>query len=213
MINYQTPNIQKKPSSLRYYQDGPPNNINLKTWTLEIETDSGISLGSLTYEELLSFNTFQEIRRYVCVCNWSIKRNWEGFLLSDLLKKFGVCCSDETLFLKQVSLGTKEKGKYDSTIPLYEAVDRRAMIIVGIDGLPLTLEQGFPVRLMDFGLYGYKGVKCLQKIIVTTNFSAGYWEERLGYDKKGLIATKKYWIVDIRKHKLISADRKEVKDF
>ncbi|MBM7644582.1 DMSO/TMAO reductase YedYZ molybdopterin-dependent catalytic subunit [Scopulibacillus daqui] len=31
-----TPNIEKKPSSLRYYQEGPPKSIDLNTWRLSV---------------------------------------------------------------------------------------------------------------------------------------------------------------------------------
>ena len=90
---------------------------------------------------------------------------------------------------------------------------RNALIVTCVDGEPLSLEQGFPARMFDFGLYGYKSVKCIHKLIVTNDFSAGFWEDKMGYDKHGYILEKKYWIVDKRYHKFISSLGKEVTEF
>jgi len=31
-----TPNLDRKPSSLRYYQEGPPKSVDLNTWRLSV---------------------------------------------------------------------------------------------------------------------------------------------------------------------------------
>lgn len=134
----------------------------------------------------------------VCVCNWSIRRTWKGILLSTVIEMAGVS-KPENYFLKQTSIGTKEKGVYQSTIPLSDALSRRAMLIHTVDGEPLPLEQGYPLRLFDFGLYGYKSVKGLRFLEVTDQFDIGEWERRAGYNKDGVIRPKKYWMVDLKK--------------
>ncbi|MGI8386962.1 molybdopterin-dependent oxidoreductase [Robertmurraya sp. P23] len=95
----------------------------------------------------------EESRRMVCVCNWSIRRTWAGVLLSNIIEMEGVSEPDK-YYLKQTSIGTKEKGVYESTIPLADALSRRALIIHSVDGEALPIELGYPLRLYDFGLYG-----------------------------------------------------------
>lgn len=192
-----TPNLDKKPSSLRYYQEGPPKSVDLDTWRLSI---TGLVEKNLcfTYQDLLNMPQIEESRRMVCVCNWSIRRTWKGVLLANIIEMAGVQHT-EKYFLKQTSIGTKEKGVYECTIPLGDALSRRALIVHSVDGEPLPMEQGYPLRLFDFGLYGYKNVKGLANLEVTNHYELGEWERRAGYDINGTVRPKKYWIVDLKK--------------
>jgi DMSO/TMAO reductase YedYZ molybdopterin-dependent catalytic subunit len=196
-IPLKTPNLHRKPSSLRYYQDGPPEFVNINTWKLSLTGLVKQEL-SLTYSDILSLPQVEESRRMVCVCNWSIRRTWKGVLLSTIVEMAEVP-ELEGLYLKQTSIGTKEKGVYQATISLNEAIRRRAFLIHSVDGEPLPLEQGYPLRLIDFGLYGYKNVKGLSNLEITGTYELGEWEKRAGYDLDGTIRTKKYWIVDLGK--------------
>lgn len=192
-----TPNLDKKPSSLRYYQEGPPESVDLDTWQLSV---TGLVKKELilTYQDLLDMPQVKESRRMVCVCNWSIRRVWEGVLLSTIMDMAGVF-QPEKYYLKQTSIGTKEKGVYESTISLGDALSRRALVVHSVDGESLPMEQGYPLRMYDFGLYGYKNVKGLAKLEVTEEFQIGEWERRAGYDINGIVRPKKYWLVDLKK--------------
>lgn len=194
-------NRGKKPSSLRYYQDGPPESVDLSTWTLKVG-GLGVRNRDLSYEQLLDLPQVDQDRRMVCVCNWSIRQRWSGVLLSDVLELAGLQ-QTEGLYLKQTSIGTPEKGVYESTMPLEDALERNALLCHSIDGQPLPMERGYPLRLMDFGLYGYKGVKGLKSLEVTEEFELGEWERKAGYKKDGTIRPKRYWIVDLVEHRFV----------
>jgi DMSO/TMAO reductase YedYZ molybdopterin-dependent catalytic subunit len=192
-------NRGKKPSSLRYYQDGPPPFVDLAAWRLEV---GGIGVGrlSLSYDELRGLTQQEQDRRMVCVCNWSVRERWEGVLLEDVMRLAGLETADG-LYLRQESIGTPEKGTYDSTIPLADAIERRALLCHTLNGAPLPLERGYPLRLLDFGLYGYKGVKGLRTLEVTDRCELGVWERKAGYSMDGTIRPKRYWIVDHVEHR------------
>ncbi len=204
--------IEKKPSSLRYYQDGPPSQIDISTWRLSLLLAGKQKSLSFTLSDIKSIPKRVENRRMICVCNWSIRRTWGGIYLEDLFNYAGLVKYDYTgLFLKQLSIGTSDKGKYDSTIRIDDAIARNAMLIYEVDGEPLPLEQGYPLRLIDFGLYGYKGVKGLSELQVSTEFELGYWEQHAGYALEGNVKPKKYFIVDLKEHRFI--EKAEVIDF
>jgi DMSO/TMAO reductase YedYZ molybdopterin-dependent catalytic subunit len=76
---------------------------------------------------------------------------------------------------------------YESTIPLRDALDHGAILCYEMDGQSLTLELGWPLRLIDPSLYGYKQVKCIGELRLTTEFRAGWWEVEAGYDPAGTI--------------------------
>jgi DMSO/TMAO reductase YedYZ molybdopterin-dependent catalytic subunit len=199
-----------KPSSLRYYQDGPPRDVDLRMWRLAVTDLDGTTM-AFSYDDLHAFPRLEESRRMVCVCNWSIRHTWGGVLLRDVLASLGR--TDGTgLYLKQTSIGTREKGTYCVTIPLQEAFDRGALLVTTINGEPLTLERGYPLRLFDFGLYGYKCVKGLRSLAVTTTYDLGEWERRAGYSLDGTIRPKKYWVCDLRASRYVRSPG-EVTDF
>jgi len=193
-----------KPSSLRYYQDGPPQSVDIGAWRLTVG-GLGLRETTLTYEDIRSLPRVRENRRYVCVCNWSYRQNWGGTLLREVLKAADWDGEVGTRYLKQTSIGTAEKGTYQSTIPLGPALERRCLIIDEIDDAPLPMERGFPLRLMDFGLYGYKSVKGLAGIEITKDFELGEWERRAGYALDGEIQPKRYRLSDLRCHHFISS--------
>ncbi|MDE8670063.1 molybdopterin-dependent oxidoreductase [Pseudarthrobacter sp. H3Y2-7] len=68
--------------------------------------------------------------------------------------------------------------------------DRDAMLAVGMNGEPLPLEHGFPVRMMVPGLYGYvSATKWLTELKVTRFANdEGYWTPR-GWSERGPIKT------------------------
>jgi len=198
---YVTPNLHRKPNSLRYYQDGPPESVDINSWCLSVTGLVQNEL-SLSYSDILALPPVEESRRMVCVCNWSIRRTWTGILLSTIIEMAGVQ-NPENLYLKQTSIGTPEKGIYESTIALGDALSRRALLIHSVDGQSLPIVQGYPLRLIDFGLYGYKNVKGLSKLEVTDKLELGKWENYAGYDVDGTVRPKKYRIVDLAQWRFV----------
>jgi DMSO/TMAO reductase YedYZ molybdopterin-dependent catalytic subunit len=195
-LNNKTPYIEKKPSSLRYFQEGAAP-IDLASWQLTICGEVSREI-ALSYDDLLRLPAISAHRRNVCVCLWSIKRYWEGVLLRDVLNLAGVELEDPALYIHQSSHGT-EKGVYDSTVHLKSAIERKALLALKVDDERLPLENGFPLRFIDFGLYMYKCVKALTKIEVTRENKIGFWEDYAGYSLDGTIQPKRYYAVDLQK--------------
>lgn len=191
-----------KPSSLRYYQDGPPPHVDIDAWSLSILGEAGVD-AVLSFADLRLVPWLVESRRYVCVCNWSVRALWGGYLLADVLSLAGWNGETNDLYLKQTSIGTPAKGVYESTIPLRDSVARRALLVTEIDGAPLSLERGYPLRLLDFGLYGYKSVKGLATLEITTSFELGKWERKAGYSLDGQIQPKRYRMCDLDRHEFL----------
>lgn len=75
--------------------------------------------------------------------------------------------------------------------PLEVLTDTRdALLAVGMNGEPLPLEHGFPVRMIVPGLYGYvSATKWVTELKVTTFAQdAGYWTPR-GWSERGPVKT------------------------
>ncbi len=204
-----TPRIEKKPSSLLYYQEEPPKDFDLDSWRLILIYNN--KSYELSYGEILNLPQTTISRRMMCVCNWSIRRTWTGTYLKELFNYLNIK-PDETLYLKQTSIGNSDKPKYESTMPLSHALKNDAMILHSVDGEALSLEQGFPLRFYNFALLAYKSIKGLQSIEITDKYELGFWEKKAGYDIEGVIRKKKYYFVDLNTRKFI-ANEGEVTQF
>jgi len=144
---------------------------------------------TLTYQDLLDRELTEDWVTLCCVSNpvggdlignaW-----WSGVRIADLLAEAGVRPGADAV--KQTShdgwtCGTPVQALTD---------DRNAMLAVAMNGEPLPLEHGFPVRMVVPGLYGYvSATKWLVDLEVTTfdRFSA-YWTDK-GWSEKGPVKT------------------------
>jgi DMSO/TMAO reductase YedYZ molybdopterin-dependent catalytic subunit len=101
---------------------------------------------------------------------------WQGTGLSDLLAEVNIQPQVRYLYAA------------DGYTTCIEWADlSNALLAYQLDDQPLTAEQGFPVRLIVPGLYGYKMPKHVQHIILSDQPLAGYWEKR-GWPQRGQIA-------------------------
>jgi DMSO/TMAO reductase YedYZ molybdopterin-dependent catalytic subunit len=143
----------------------------------------------LTYAQLVARRMTQDWVTICCVSNpvggdlignaW-----WSGVRIADLLEEAGVRPGADAV--KQTS-----KDGWSCGTPL-EALtdDRNALLAVAMNGEPLPLEHGFPVRMIVPGLYGYvSATKWLVDLEVTrfADFTA-YWTDR-GWSEKGPVKT------------------------
>ncbi|MFD9612174.1 molybdopterin-dependent oxidoreductase [Streptomyces sp. NPDC059083] len=67
---------------------------------------------------------------------------------------------------------------YSANLRLSDLTADRTLMATHHDGEPLTVEHGFPLRLVVPHLYGYKGPKWLRGIEYMTRDRRGFWEER-----------------------------------
>jgi len=105
---------------------------------------------------------------------------WSGVRIADLLADLGV--SDEA----DCVLQTSHDGWFCATPLSALTDDRDAMLAVAMNGRPLPIEHGFPVRTVVPGLYGYvSATKWVVDYEVSTFANAvGYWTTK-GWSAEG----------------------------
>jgi DMSO/TMAO reductase YedYZ molybdopterin-dependent catalytic subunit len=162
-----------------------PPNIRPKDWEIRIHgmVDNEIVL---TYDELVAREITESWITLNCVSNvvggdlignaW-----WSGVKLSGLLELAGVSAEADAV------LQTSDDGWTCGT-PLSALLDdtRNAMLAVFMNGEPLTVEHGFPVRTIVPGLYGYvSACKWVVDMEVTTfDRIEAYWTGK-GWSEQG----------------------------
>ena len=111
--------------------------------------------------------------------------NFVGVPLRDVLNEAGVRAGADQLVSRSADGWTA-----GTPTDLVLEADRGALLALGMNGEPLPVEHGFPVRMVVPGLYGYvSATKWLVELELTT-FSAfdPYWAKR-GWAKRAPIKT------------------------
>jgi Oxidoreductase molybdopterin binding domain len=106
-------------------------------------------------------------------------------LLADLLKEAGVRRGADQVFTTSVDGWTCGSPTAVLTDP-----DHQAMLVIGMNGEPLPIEHGFPVRMIVPGLYGFvSGTKWITDMELTTfDTKRAYWLQR-GWGQRAPIKT------------------------
>ena len=101
--------------------------------------------------------------------------HWRGVRFTDLLAAAGPLPEAAVLTF------TSAEKPYVDTLTIAQAHLPDVMLAYGMDGRPLPRPHGSPVRVVIPDMYGYKGVKWVERITVGAQAEPGYWEQR-GYD-------------------------------
>jgi DMSO/TMAO reductase YedYZ molybdopterin-dependent catalytic subunit len=131
---------------------------------------------SLTLADLQALPQTSLVRDFQCVTGWRVPQvPWGGVRLSDLLDAAGPLPGATAVRF------TSFDGVYTESLTMEQA--RRPDVLVALSMLhgPVSRYHGGPVRLFVAPMYGYKSLKWLGGIEVTTEIIDGYWEQQ-GYD-------------------------------
>lgn len=165
----------------RIYAVNPPYpQFHPATWRLRIE---GLveHPQTLTYAQLLALPRARQRSDFVCVTGWSVDDvRWAGVRFDDLL------AAARPLPAARALRFVSAEEPYQDTLTLEQAREPDAMLAHSMDGEPLERKHGAPARLVMPRMYGYKGVKWVNRIVVTDRVEDGYWQQR-GYDRDAWI--------------------------
>ncbi|MGQ7312095.1 molybdopterin-dependent oxidoreductase [Microbacterium arabinogalactanolyticum] len=142
---------------------------------------------TLTWDELLALPLVESVATLSCVSNevgGDLIGNavWLGYPIRELLKRAAPDADADMV------LSTSVDG-FTAGTPLEALTDERAALLaIGMNGQPLPLEHGFPVRMVVPGLYGYVSATKWVTDLEVTRFdrARAYWTDR-GWSERGPI--------------------------
>jgi DMSO/TMAO reductase YedYZ molybdopterin-dependent catalytic subunit len=161
-------------------------NLNPAEWSLRIH---GLVENEvvLTWDELVGLPLEESHTTLMCVSN-NVGGDligtalWLGYPIRELLARAKPAGSADMVL-------SRSSDGFTASSPI-EALtdDRNAILAVGMNGEPLPLEHGFPVRMVVPGLYGYVSATKWVTELEVTRFDAqtAYWTDR-GWSEKGPI--------------------------
>ena len=154
-------------------------------WSIEID---GLvdRPGVYDFQDIISQMTVEErIYRFRCVEAWSMVIPWNGFELADLLNLAGVQDSAkyvafETLYRPEQMRGQRFptiEWPYVEGLRLDEAMHPLTIMATGLYDKPMPNQNGAPIRLVVPWKYGFKSIKSIVKISLTTEQPPTSWNK------------------------------------
>ena len=151
---------------------------------------SSTSRSKLSLADLRAMPPRTQITRHDCVEGWSCIGQWTGAPLREVLDAAGLKPSARYIaFFCADDLGRDmgEEGLYYETIDLIDANHPQTILAYEMNGAPLAVEHGAPLRLRVERQLGYKMAKYVMRVEAIDSFAAlgggrgGFWEDR-GYE-------------------------------
>ena len=142
-------------------------------WVLEVdgEVEEPLRIG---WAELLAMPQVTEESDFHCVTTWSrFDMKWTGVRLAEVLARARPTDAARVLMCHAYD-------GYTTNVPLEEALKSDVLLGHTVDGGPLPIEHGGPVRMITPQLYAWKGAKWIRRIEVLADDQPGFWEQR-GY--------------------------------
>ena len=131
-------------------------------WMLSVE-------GRVAQPGLYSLTTLQrmpsrtQITRHTCEEGWTAIAEWTGVQLSYLLQ--------HALILPSARfVNFYAYDDYHESIDMIDAFHPQSILAYGMNGKPLLIQHGAPLRLRVEKQIGYKSVKFLKRIVITDDF-------------------------------------------
>jgi DMSO/TMAO reductase YedYZ molybdopterin-dependent catalytic subunit len=130
------------------------------------------------YKALLALPQVQKEADVHCVTGWSLLGGlWKGVQIATLANLAEVK-PDAKYVIFEAANG------YTANVPLAEATRDTCMVTYRLNGKPLSLDHGAPVRGLVPDLYFWKSAKWITGIKFVREDQPGYWETR-GYNNHG----------------------------
>jgi len=167
------------------YNGATPDPGYISGWNLTLDgLASGPSI-SLNIRNLLTrFSVHEQITRLVCVEGWSAIAWWSGLRFEDLLRAYPPMSQAKWARVES-SVNLDASGNPDPyfvSIDLATARHPQTLLATHLNGQPLTVDHGAPLRLMVPVKLGLKNVKAITKLTYIVEEPRDYWAER-GYSR------------------------------
>ena len=163
--------------------------LDLANWRLRVlGPNGGYKPRIFTIEEIKALPRVEMTTELRCIEGWSEVVYWAGARLADLAMASGLAtraasgwpAQDANGLPEYVALETPDRFYYVG-LDMASALHPQTLLAYEMAGLPLTLEDGAPLRLVTPVKYGIKSIKRIGTIRFTDDRPADYWAER-GYD-------------------------------
>ncbi|WP_128547575.1 molybdopterin-dependent oxidoreductase [Larkinella soli] len=160
--------------------DGLKTALDPEAWRLQVEQPGKPAL-QLTLDDLKTLPKQEIIFQFKCIEGWSQIQHWGGVRFADFVEKYDLGRrpgSGERF--GYVGMKTPDGGYYVG-IDMPSALHPQTLLAYEMNGEPLTVPHGAPLRLIIPVKYGVKNLKRIGHIWFSDDRPRDFWAER-GYD-------------------------------
>ena len=156
-----------------------------KPWSVTVDGEAEVT-GRFNFEDIIGPHTIEErIYRFRCVEAWSMVVPWNGFPLSDLLKRFKPTSRAKFVAFETVYRPAEMPGQraqvldfpYIEGLTIAEAMHPLTLMVTGLYGVDLPNQNGAPLRLIVPWKYGFKSIKSIVRISFTETQPRTSWND------------------------------------
>jgi len=156
--------------------DGMSEDFDASKWKLKVARNPGDTL-FVTLDEIKALPKTEIVFDFKCIEGWSQVTHWGGVKFSDFAQKYNL--NDQTK-LNYIGLKTPDNGYYVG-IDMPSIMHPQTLLCYEMNGKPLPMNQGYPLRLIIPVKYGIKHLKRIGTIFFSNERPPDFWYER-GYD-------------------------------
>jgi DMSO/TMAO reductase YedYZ molybdopterin-dependent catalytic subunit len=171
------------------YNGATPDPGYIPGWHLTLDgLASGVSVALDIRSLMTRFSIHEQITRLVCVEGWSAIAWWAGLRFDDLLFAYPPASQAKWVRVES-SVNLDASGNPD---PYYVSIDfatarhPQTLLATNLNGQPLTVDHGAPLRLLAPVKLGLKNVKAITKLTYVAQEPRDYWAERGYSDYDGI---------------------------
>lgn len=142
---------------------------------------------SLSLDDIRALPSRTQITRHDCVEGWSAIGKWQGAQLGPLLQTVALKPNARFAVMHCADNYGGGPDMYYESIDLIDAFHPQTLLAYSLNGQPLDVAHGAPLRLRVERQLGYKQAKYLMRIEIVERLDGfgrgrgGYWEDR-GYE-------------------------------
>lgn len=145
-------------------------------WRLRVVKSPGDTL-FLTLDDIKAMPKTDVVFDFKCIEGWSQVTHWGGVRFSDFMKRYNL--NDQSQ-VKYAGLITPDQ-KYYVGVDMPSMMQPQTLLCYEMNGRPLPMDQGYPLRLIIPVKYGIKHLKRIGTMYFQDTKPKDYWAER-GYD-------------------------------
>ena len=173
---------------------GIQKNVDANSWRLQVSQNGSTYVTKVSLEDLKKLPAVTETFELKCIEGWSQSVTCTGVRFENFMKKFNVGyrpsedpdedIEDATPFA-YAGLSTIDRQYYVS-MDMKSLLHPQTMLCYEINGEPLSIEHGYPLRLITPVKYGVKNIKQIGSIAFADTSPSDYWAENGYGDYLGL---------------------------
>jgi DMSO/TMAO reductase YedYZ molybdopterin-dependent catalytic subunit len=156
--------------------EGLKTTLDSSSWRLQVIKNNG-DTSFYTLDDIKKLPKTEVVFDFKCIEGWSQKTWWGGVKFADFIKYYHL--ENETS-LNFAGLKTPD-GEYYVGVDMPSIMHPQTLLCYEMNGKPLPINQGYPLRLIIPVKYGIKHLKRIGTIYFSNQRPPDYWAER-GYD-------------------------------